>query len=170
VKRLTLMRHGNAEWKDPDIPDFERTLNRRGTSEAEGMSRRLSELGLVPTLLMFSPARRAQQTADIVTRELGIPPRHRRSEESLYLAEAKDILQVVKGTGPRIPHLMIIGHNPGLSDVVRLLAPDVANPELGTGASRTLTFDARTWSAIDAGNLKDTHSESPAVGLFRMFA
>lgn len=170
MKRLTLMRHGDAEWKDPDIPDFERTLNRRGTSEAEAMSRRLSELGLVPTLLMVSPARRAQQTADIVVRELGIPPRHRRSAEPLYLAQAQDVLQVVKETGPRIPHLMIIGHNPGLSEVVRLLAPGVTNPELATGAARTLNFDARTWSAVDATNLKDTQSESPAVGLFRMFA
>lgn len=170
MKRLTLMRHGNAEWKDPAIPDFDRTLNRRGNSEAEVMSRRLSELGLVPTLLMVSPARRAQQTAEIVVRELGIPPRHLRSEESLYLAEAEDILRVVKGTGPRIPHLMIIGHNPGLSEVARLLAPSLESPELGTGAMCSLTFDARTWSAVEPGNLKDTQNESPSLGLFRMFA
>lgn len=170
MKRLTLMRHGHAEWKDPEIPDFDRTLNRRGHSESEVMSRRLCELGLVPTLLLASPARRAQQTAEIVTRELGIPPRHLRSEESLYLAEAKDILRVVKGAGPRIPHLMIISHNPGLSEVVRILAPSSGSRELGTGAVCSLTFDARTWSAVAAGNLKAAQNESPALGLFRMFA
>ncbi|HZO22105.1 MAG TPA: histidine phosphatase family protein [Steroidobacteraceae bacterium] len=170
MKRLTLMRHGNAEWKDPEVPDFDRTLSRRGSSEAEVMARRLSELGLVPTLLLVSPARRAQQTADIVVRELGIPPRHLRSQESLYLAEAQDILGVVSATGPRIPHLMIVGHNPGLSEVVRLLSRELPAHELGTGAVCSLTFDARTWSAVDAANLRETQCETPVRGLFRMFA
>jgi phosphohistidine phosphatase len=79
VKRLTLMRHGNAEWKDPEVPDFDRTLSRRGSSEAEVMSRRLSELGLVPTLLLDSPALSEQQNADILVLDLGITPRNQSS-------------------------------------------------------------------------------------------
>jgi phosphohistidine phosphatase SixA len=77
---------------------------------------------------------------------------------------------VVKATGPRIPHLMIVGHNPGLSEVVRLLARERTAHELGTAAVCSLTFDARTWSAVDAANLSETQSETPVRGLFRMFA
>src|SRR5262245_37908069 len=99
------MRHGNAQWKDPQISDFDRPLNRRGASEAEAMGRRLMELHLVPATLLTSNARRAVQTAEIVARELGVSGRNLRNEESLYLAPAEDILRIIQSTGPRIPHL-----------------------------------------------------------------
>jgi phosphohistidine phosphatase len=169
VKRLTLMRHANAQWKDPQISDFDRPLNRRGTSEAEVMSRRLIELKLIPTLVLTSSARRAQQTADIVVRELGVSPRNLRSDESLYLATAADILRVIQTTGPRIPHLMIVGHNPGITEIANLLAP-TSHIDLATAAMCSLTFDTRSWRDVNAGNLRDVGSESPPARLFALWA
>jgi phosphohistidine phosphatase len=169
VKRLTLMRHANAQWKDPQISDFDRPLNRRGTSEAEAMSRRLIELKLIPTVLLTSSARRAQQTADIVARELGMSARSMRSDESLYLAQVADILKVIQTIGPRIPHLMIIGHNPGITEVTNLFAP-AARIELVTAAICSLTFDTRIWADVAAGNLRDVRSESPPARLFALWA
>lgn len=170
MKRLTLMRHANAQWKDPQISDFDRPLNRRGNSEAEAMSRRLIELQLIPTLLLTSTARRAQQTADIVARELGVAARNLHCEELLYLAPAADILRVVQTTGPRIPHLMIVGHNPGITEVANLLAPTPRIEDLATAAMCTLSFDTRTWSGIDAGNLLESQSEAPPARLFALWA
>ena len=170
MKRLTLMRHANAQWKDPQISDFDRPLNRRGSSEAEAMSRRLMELHLIPTLLLTSSARRAQQTADIVARELGVAARNTRREESLYLAPAVDILRLVHRTGPRIPHLMIVGHNPGITEIVNFLAPALSIEDLATAAVCTLTFDSRTWAAVEPGNLRDSQSESPPTRLFALWA
>jgi phosphohistidine phosphatase len=169
VKRLTLMRHANAQWKDPQISDYDRPLNRRGTSEAEAMSRRLIELKLIPTIVLTSSARRAQQTADIVARELGVPARKMRSDESLYLATAADILRVIQTTGPRIPHLMIVGHNPGITELANLLAP-TSPTDLATAAICSLTFDARIWADVQAGNLRDVRSESPPARLFALWA
>jgi phosphohistidine phosphatase len=169
VKRLTLMRHANAQWKDPQISDFDRPLNRRGTGEAEAMSRRLIELKLIPAMVLTSSARRARQTTDIVARALGIPPRKARTDESLYLAPAEDILRVIQTIGPRIPHLMIVGHNPGITELANLLAPD-AHVDLGTAALCSLTFDTRSWSDVKAGNLRDVRSESPPVRLFSLWA
>jgi phosphohistidine phosphatase len=170
VRRLTLMRHANAQWKDPQIADFDRPLNRRGNSEAEAMSRRLVELKLIPTILLSSSALRARQTADIVARELGLAARSRRSDESLYLAAAADILRVVQTTGPRIPHLMIVGHNPGITEVANLFAPAQTIEDLATGAVCTLTFDSRSWADVEAGNLRDSLSESPPMRLFALWA
>jgi phosphohistidine phosphatase len=170
MKRLTLMRHGNALWKDPQISDFDRPLNRRGASEAEAISRRLIELKLIPTLLLTSSAVRAQQTADIVARELGVSTRNRYSEESLYLAPAADILRVVQSTGPRVPHLMIVGHNPGITEIANLLAPTRPIGELATAAVCSLTFDARSWSHVQAGNLRDAQNEAPPARLFALWA
>jgi phosphohistidine phosphatase len=170
VKRLTLMRHANAQWKDPQISDFDRPLNRRGNSEAEAMSRRLVELNLIPTMLLTSSARRAQQTADIVARELGVNARHMRTEECLYLAAAVEILRVVQTTGPRIPHLMIVGHNPGITEVANLFAPDLHISDMATAGVCTLTFDTRSWAGVEAGNLRESKSESPPTGLFALWA
>src|SRR4029077_7649303 len=75
LKRLTLMRHADARWKDPGVSDVDRPLSRRGTTAAEAVARRLLELELVPDLLIASPARRTQQTAEIVARELPLPTR-----------------------------------------------------------------------------------------------
>lgn len=170
MKRLTLMRHANAQWKDPQISDFDRPLNRRGISEAEAMSRRLMELNLIPTVLLTSSARRAQQTADIVARELGVAARNVRREESLYLAPAVDILRLVHTTGPRIPHLMIVGHNPGITEVASLLAPALGIEDLATAAVCSLSFDSRTWADVRSGNLRDSLSESPPTRLFALWA
>lgn len=166
MKRLTLMRHANAQWRDSQVSDFDRPLNRRGTSEAEAMSRRLLELNLVPTILVTSSALRARQTADIVARELGVTGRNLRREELLYLAPPEDILRVVQATGPRITHLMIVGHNPGLTELANLLRPAPQLDDLPTAAICSLTFDTRSWSQVAADTLRDTQRELPPARLF----
>jgi phosphohistidine phosphatase len=165
VKRLTLMRHGNAKWKDAAVADFERPLNRRGIGESEAIARRLIELALVPTLILASPATRTKQTADIVAKELGLSSRHVRTDESLYLARAEEILKVVRATGPRVPHLMIVGHNPGISKAATQLGVKHEDEDMGTGAICSVTFDVRAWSAVAKQVLRDTVIESPPAPL-----
>jgi len=170
LKRLTLMRHANAQWQDPQISDFDRPLNRRGHSEAEAMGRRLLELQLVPSILLTSTARRAEQTAEIVTRELGVSARNIRAEESLYLASPEDILRIVQSTGPRIRHLMVVGHNPGISEVAQLLAPNRNIGELSTAAIGSFTFETNSWAGVEARNLRDSLGEAPPTRLFALWA
>jgi phosphohistidine phosphatase len=170
VKRLTLMRHANAQWKDPQLSDFDRPLNRRGTSEAEAIGRRLLELKLPPTAVLTSTARRTRQTAEIVIRELGMTARSVRTDEALYLASAEEILRLIHETGPRIPHLMIVGHNPGMTEVSKLLAPSSGIGELPTAAVCSLTFDVRSWAEVAPGKLLDALSETPPARLFALWA
>lgn len=166
MKRLTLMRHGNAKWQDPEVADFERPLNRRGSAEVEAMARRLAELKLIPTLIVTSPAQRTRQTADILARELRITARHMRTDESLYLAGADDMLKVIHATGPRVPHLMMVGHNPGISRLAELLGEKYRGEELATAAICSMTFEARLWSAVAASLLRDCRQETPPARLF----
>lgn len=172
MKRLTLMRHGDAQWKDPGISDFERPLNRRGLAEAETMAIRLAELAIKPDLLLVSPARRTVQTADALARELATPSRNIRHVEELYLARAQDIFAHVRSTGPKVQHLMIIGHNPGISELARQLAPSCGVEGLTTAAICSMVFEAAGWSAVSATVLSDVVCEAPPPpsGLFRLFA
>jgi phosphohistidine phosphatase len=154
VKRLTLMRHGDAHWKDPGLPDMERPLSRRGSAGAEAMGRRLLELKFIPDLLL----------------ELSLPARRLVREEALYLASAGDILKVVHATGPRVAHLMVVTHNPGVSELIERLAPDARIDGLGTAAVCSMTFSSREWSALAAAALCEVQQESPPRGLFGLFS
>lgn len=170
MKRLTLIRHGDAQWKDPEVADFARPLNRRGSTEAEAMGRRLTELNLVPDLIMSSPARRAQQTAEIIARELSMPLRSIHFEEVLYLAGAQEILRLARAIGPRVPHLMIVGHNPGISELAHLLAPGADAGGLATAALCTITFETEQWAAVGPSLTKEVLNEAPPSRLFSLFA
>jgi phosphohistidine phosphatase len=166
MKRLTLMRHGDARWKDAGLSDIERPLNRRGTAAAEAMARRLLELELVPELVLVSPARRTQQTAEIVARELSIPARRVMREERLYLAAAGDLLEVVRDTGPRISHLLMIAHNPGVSELAVLLVPEGSGGGLATAAVCSIAFDVTAWDALGPEAVTEVQHETPPGRLF----
>ncbi len=112
----------------------------------------------------MSPARRTQQTAEIVARELAIPARRVLSEEALYLASAADLLKVVQATGPRIAHLLLVAHNPACPELMQLLVPEGERGGLATAAVCSIAFEAATWEAIGAGAVSDVQRETPAAG------
>jgi len=168
MKRLTLIRHANADWKDANVPDFDRPLNKRGLSEAEAIGKQLLEHEVLPDLLLASPARRTQQTAEIIAHKLDLPQRRVKAHEGLYLATIDDILALVRATGPKVQHLAIVGHNPGISEVAKHLAPGVITADLTTGAGCTLTFTARSWPGIQPPAARAAEFHPPGK-LFRLF-
>jgi phosphohistidine phosphatase len=170
MKRLTLMRHADARWKDSSVSDLERPLNRRGTSDAEAMARRLAERGLVPQLILASPARRTQQTAEILAREFAAAAPRVLREESLYLAAAGELLKMAQATGPRISHLLIVAHNPGLSELLDVLLPQEPPAELAAAGLCSIGFGCAAWGEIGAREVTDVQREAPAARLFGLFA
>jgi phosphohistidine phosphatase len=169
MKRVTLMRHADARWKDAGLTDLERPLSRRGTHAAEAMARRLLELKLVPDLLLASPARRAQQTAQLLARGLSLAARCVQREEGLYLGSAADLLSIARKSGPRVTHLMVIAHNPGLSELAELLLPAGEAQTLATAAFCSMLFSCDDWQELSAATLAGAQQESPPAGLFGLF-
>jgi phosphohistidine phosphatase len=169
MKRLTLMRHADARWKDSGVSDLERPLNRRGTADAEAMARRLAERGLVPELILASPARRTQQTAEILAREFAAAAPRVVREEALYLAAAAELLKMAQTTGPRITHLLIIAHNPGISELVDVLLPHEPPAELPAAGLCSIGFGCSAWEEIGAGQVTEVQREAPAARLFGLF-
>jgi phosphohistidine phosphatase len=169
MKRLTLVRHAHAKVQAPPVTDFERPLSRRGKNEAKATARQLLEQELIPDLLIASPSKRTLQTAELLARTLQIPERHLRHEESLYLATAQTLLNVIRATGPRIGHLLVVAHNPGVSVLANVLAPEAALGEFATGAACTMEFEVARWSAINAGSATKAARKSRAPRLFGLF-
>jgi phosphohistidine phosphatase len=168
MKRLTLVRHAHAKVKQT-VTDFERPLSRRGKSEAKETALALLEQGLVPDLLIASSAKRTAETADIFARALEVPTRRVRQDELLYLASADSLLAAIQATGPRIEHLMLVGHNPGVSVLANALAPEAELGEFATAAACTLEFDARSWTAVDIGSAKNAKRNGRPSFLFGFF-
>jgi phosphohistidine phosphatase len=169
MKRLTLVRHANAAWKNSQTSDFDRPLTRRGQAEAEALARHLLGQKLVPDLLIASPALRAKQTAETLVREMQLPANATKYEERLYLAHPADLLRTARSPGPHVQHLMIVGHNPGMSELARLLAPQTELAELATATACTMLFDAGAWPALEYGLACEVRYESRSPGLFGLF-
>lgn len=161
MKRLTLVRHGDAEWKDAKLPDFERPLNRRGMKEADSIARRMLELDWVPDLLIASTAERARTTAEIISKTLS--PKRTQFEEKLYLAPVEDILRVARATGPLVSHLMLVGHNPGLSEVVKGFTRKEDASELSTACACSLVFKIESWTELAPDRVLEAAQESPSM-------
>ena len=160
LKRLTLIRHASAD-QDSDVRDFERPLSRKGQGEAQDMARRFQERNLVPDLILVSAALRTRETADIFAKTLGVAARLLQADDSLYLADGEHILTAIRGVGPRVRHLMVIGHNPGISAAAISLAPEAVIGDLPTCGTLTMSVSCTTWNLIDRRCVRDTERDSP---------
>lgn len=165
MRRLTLVRHGTAD-QDSSVRDFERPLSRRGRGEADEMARRLLERNLVPDLIVVSAAVRTRDTAEIFAKVLGVAPRLLQADDSLYLADGEHILQQIRAVGPRVSHLMIVGHNPGISAAAIALAPETVNSDLPPCGTLTMAVNCPGWERIDRRCVRDTERDAPSAKRF----
>jgi phosphohistidine phosphatase len=150
VKRLTLLRHAKSSWRDTDLPDLERPLSGRGESDAPAMGLRLKGRKLRPSLVLTSHARRARATAKLVAAALGYPVEFLQVERGLYLASPLQILGVVAGQDERFCDILLVGHNPGLTELANHLPPELGLDNLPTCAAVAIDFETDRWAELDA--------------------
>jgi phosphohistidine phosphatase len=160
LRRLTLVRHATAD-QDSGKRDFERPLTRKGWGEAQEMARRFQERSLIPDLILVSAAVRTRETADAFVKILGVPNRLLQADDSLYLADGEHILSTIRAVGPRVTHLMVIGHNPGISAAAIALAPETISTDLPTCGTLTMSVSCSAWSLIDRRCVRDSERDSP---------
>lgn len=118
-RQLIMMRHAKA-GELPGGPDIERALRPRGSRNASAAGRWLAGRGLAPELVLCSKARRARQTWQYVSAELGGEPNVIK-DPRLYDADARELLVVISEADPQVRSLMYVGHNPAAADVTEIL-------------------------------------------------
>ena len=121
MKRLILVRHAKSSWKNAALADSERPLSGRGKRDAPRMGARLAGLGLLPDIILASPARRARKTASLLAGEIPAAAGRILVDPALYEANAGVLLERVRALDERWQQVMLIGHNPGLTDFANLL-------------------------------------------------
>ncbi|HKL26302.1 MAG TPA: histidine phosphatase family protein [Desulfuromonadales bacterium] len=150
MKTLILARHAKSSWQDPDLADFDRPLNKRGRENAPLMGRRLAERGDWADLIVTSPARRAHDTATALAAALNIEERNIHFEPAIYEAEPADLLQIIRGFDDARREILLVGHNPGLTELANLLAPCQIDNIVTCGLVG-LEFDLRLWRDVAPG-------------------
>ena len=148
MKRLILLRHAKSSWSDHGLPDFERSLSTRGERDAPRMGARLRERGIRPDLVLSSPALRARRTAKLVAEALGYPDDAIRLDATLYLAAPEEILALVTVQADTVNCLLVVGHNPGLTEVTNLLLPELELANLPTAGTVVVDCTTERWTEV----------------------
>ena len=148
TRRLTLLRHGEAQALDSSPEDFERVLTRRGNIEAHDIAERIVHHDLIPDLILVSPAERAWSTAEILADACELDTKQVQCARELYLATPEATWRLLAKGDPRLRHILICGHNPGLSQVASRLGPSPQRRDLPTGGLATAVWLNAQWDTM----------------------
>ena len=152
MKTILLLRHAKSSWKDPDLPDHDRPLKKRGQNDAPRMGKLLKDEDLIPDLIMSSTAVRAKKTAELVAKackykgEISL-------NQSLYGAEPADYLKVLQELSDKYKTVLVVGHSPSVEETVDVLtgSPDVIMP---TCALAHISLPIQNWAKLNEQKIK----------------
>jgi len=156
MKQLLLIRHAKATHESGYV-DFERPLKPSGILDAETIAARLREHHVVPKLLIASPALRTLTTANIFTQHLSLP--QAQTNKNIYEAELYALIDVVTELPDEYMFVGIVGHNPGLSQLLYYFTHDVR--DMNTCAAVLIAFDATKWGDIRSNSGSVAYYTSP---------
>ncbi len=124
-RRLLLVRHAKAA----DSPvDGDRPLTSKGEHRAAAIGAWLDRAGLVPDLVLVSPARRAAQTWELASASL-TPDPPSAADARIYENTVEDLLAVIRETPDDVRTLAVVGHNPSIGELAAVLDDGRGSPE-----------------------------------------
>lgn len=146
MKTLLILRHAKSSWKKPGLADQDRPLNKRGKRDAPRMGQLVEQEDLVPDLIITSTAKRARVTAELVAENSGYEGEIQ-LERSFYMGYPEAYLEVLRQLPDEIQTVMVVGHNPGLEELLEEL---VMEPErLPTAALARVDLPIQSWQELD---------------------
>lgn len=123
---LFILRHAKSAWDTDSASDFERPLAKRGIKDAPRIGRWMKAHDVYPEYIVSSPALRAKQTSCLVVKELSIPEKEIHWDKRVYSADVPILLKVISECPPSNHALLLVGHNPGLEDLLIFLCGEKA--------------------------------------------
>jgi phosphohistidine phosphatase len=148
MKTLLLLRHAKSSWDDATLKDFDRPLNGRGLNNAPLIGKFIREQKIAPELVLSSPARRTRETAALVLKAGGIDA-PLRFDERRYEASAERLCEVIAQIEEKVNQALLIGHNPGLEELILHLTGE--EKRMPTAALAQLSLGVEKWSKLQAG-------------------
>lgn len=150
MKRLTLIRHGKSSW-NYGLPDHDRPLKKRATADASVViSAFKTQLQGFTPMLWSSSAKRALETAKMFREQLRIDERSFLVKQELYTFDSDELKTVVSLCDDSISDLIVVGHNPAITDLVNELGTTGFDNVPTTGLV-ALEFQTNKWTDISDG-------------------
>lgn len=143
--RLMLVRHAKAMPHDGSSIDFDRPLSEKGKADAEALASILADAGLEVDSFISSPAKRAFSTAKAFADALGAQSIG--IDERLYDASPETLLKIVRSLQDKHHSVMIVGHNPALTELAFELCPEI-DSELPVCAVACIDIDSHSWDNV----------------------
>lgn len=154
MKTVYLFRHGDSEESGFEL-DYCRKLTEEGKLRSEAMSEYLKKAGYKPELIMTSGALRAKTTAFIAAKAFGYPDSEIIIEDIIYESKkAEEILPLIMNSSTKISGIMIVGHNPLLSEFIKYITGSASELNMKKSSVIRIDFKTKEWNSITPGSGK----------------
>lgn len=145
MKTLFVLRHAKSSWDNINLSDFERPLNKRGLKTAPQMGEMMYRKNFQPNVIISSPAKRAKQTAILVKESAQISGKIH-YDERIYEASPYRLLQIISDFDEKADSVMLVGHNPGLENLLKILTGEIQ--AMPTAALAIIDLNIEKWNEI----------------------
>lgn len=145
MKSLLLLRHARPTQTSPNGRDFDRPLLDLGRADARRVGQLLRQREIKPEVVLSSPAVRARETADLVCEAAALSVRTR-FDARIYEASLEELLQIVSEAEDGVETLLLVGHNPGLAELIaRLTGESLA---MSPATLARIELDIAAWGEV----------------------
>lgn len=160
-KTIYLVRHAKSSWNDENLPDRLRPLNKQGHKNAVDMAARMAALKIKVDLMVSSPAKRALTTANYFAEELGYDAFDISVDERMYFCGTKGLVNVLKSLPEDVDKVMLIGHNPDISELLKTLTGNKKLEPMSTSNVAKLQLRLSSWKELQTLNAELIFLETP---------
>lgn len=148
MKRITFIRHAKSSWDQPNLKDFDRPLNDRGTYDAPLMAKEFRKRDIPFDLIISSPSKRTMQTLELMCPYIDYDLEDILWERAFYHASPKTMLMMIQPLPEVVEHVCIVGHNPGITEIVNMLQRDNLIENVPTCGIVSLIYKGKTWNDL----------------------
>lgn len=152
MKTLYIARHAKSSWKEPELADIDRPLNKRGKKNAPFMGTILKEKGVLPDLIVTSPAKRAKKTCFEIADKIGYKKSKIEIADEIYEASTRELIQMIREYDDKYESVMMFGHNPSFTMLNNQLS-DRYIDNIPTCGISAITFNSG-WKDVSEGSGK----------------
>lgn len=143
--KLHILRHGNAPFSKINQTDFDRTLDEYGKSQVQKVANSISQRIRIDHLIA-SPAKRTMQTTELCCQSLQFSIKQVIWDQAIYNASLETLVSTIQTIDPIKTEVLLIGHNPGLSELTNYFSGDFI--QLCTAGTISLEFELDEWSIV----------------------
>ncbi len=160
MKTVYFIRHAKSSWKDPELDDIDRPLNKRGRRDAPFMGELLYMEGVRPDKLLTSPANRALTTARFFLEALHLTDNELEVIPRIYEAYPEDVMEVIRSRPESEHTIMVFGHNPTFTALANRFSTEPIINVPTCGIFR-VDSDAESWTGFGGGKSIMTEFHRP---------